>query len=215
MAVITLLTNAAGSSAEIVPALELLSHQVRVLPGNSSALPGIRDAEVVLVDGRKDLAGSRTLCQMLRSTGVCAPLLLVLTEGGMAGVSASWQVDDVFLDTAGPAEVEARLRLATARTPPAPGAPGAPIRVAGVLIDEASYTAKVHGTAQVPGGEPRPGLHPREAAPRGLGPRLLRGHPDGGCACAPAARQAGHRERATHQHGAQRRIPFRPATPRK
>ncbi|GAA5227875.1 winged helix-turn-helix domain-containing protein [Paeniglutamicibacter antarcticus] len=147
MAVITLLTNAAGSSAEIVPALELLSHQVRVLPGNSSALPGIRDAEVVLVDGRKDLAGSRTLCQMLRSTGVCAPLLLVLTEGGMAGVSASWQVDDVFLDTAGPAEVEARLRLATARTPPAPGAPGAPIRVAGVLIDEASYTAKVHGTA--------------------------------------------------------------------
>ena len=147
MAVITLLTNAQGSSAEIVPALGLLSHQVRVLPGNSSGLLGTRDAELVLVDGRKDLAGSRTLCQLLRSAGVSAPLLLVLTEGGMAGVSASWQVDDLFLDTAGPAEVEARLRLALARTPPAPGAPGAPIRVAGVLIDEASYTAKVHGIA--------------------------------------------------------------------
>lgn len=147
MAVITLLTNAQGSSAQIVPALELLSHQVRVLPGNSSALLGVQDAEVVLVDGCKDLAGSRTLCQLLRSTGVSAPLLLVLTEGGMAAISASWQVDDVFLDTAGPAEIEARLRLAMARIPLAAGAPGAPIRAAGVLIDEASYTAKVHGTA--------------------------------------------------------------------
>ena len=146
MAIIALLTNTPGTSAQIVPSLELLSHQVRVLPASGSALLASDGAEVVLVDGRKDLAGSRTLCQLLRTTGVSAPLLLVLTEGGMAAISASWQVDDVLLDTAGPAEVEARLRLAIARSAPAAGTAGAPIRAAGVIIDEASYTAKVHGT---------------------------------------------------------------------
>jgi DNA-binding response OmpR family regulator len=146
MAIIALLTNTPGTSAQIVPSLELLSHQVRVLPASGSALLASDGAEVVLVDGRKGLAGSRTLCQLLRTTGISAPLLLVLTEGGMAAISASWQVDDVLLDTAGPAEVEARLRLAIARSAPAAGAAGAPIRAAGVIIDEASYTAKVHGT---------------------------------------------------------------------
>ncbi len=146
MAIIALLTNTPDGSARIVPSLELLSHQVRVLPAAGTALLAADGAEVVLVDGRKDLAGSRTLCQLLRTAGVSVPLLLVLTEGGMAAISASWQVDDVLLDTAGPAEVEARLRLAIARTAPAAGSAGAPIRAAGVIIDEASYTAKVHGT---------------------------------------------------------------------
>ena len=146
MAIIALLTNTPGTSAQIVPSLELLSHQVRVLPASGSALLASDGAEVVLVDGRKDLAGSRTLCQLLRATGISAPLLLVLTEGGMAAISASWQVDDVLLDTAGPAEVEARLRLAIARSASSAGTAGEPIRAAGVIIDEASYTAKVHGT---------------------------------------------------------------------
>ena len=43
------------------------------------------------------------------------PLIAVLTEGGLAGLTAEWGVDDVLLDSAGPAEVEARLRLAVGR----------------------------------------------------------------------------------------------------
>ena len=39
----------------------------------------------------------------------------MLTEGGLAAVAADWGADDVVLDTAGPAEVEARLRLALGR----------------------------------------------------------------------------------------------------
>ena len=145
MAVIALLTNAPGPSSDILPSLGLLSHTLRVMPAQGAALLTTEGAEVVLVDGRKDLAASRTLCQLLRTTGIACPLLLVLTEGGMAAISASWQVDDVILDTAGPAEVEARLRLAIARSAPDGETAGAPIRAAGVLIDEASYTAKVHG----------------------------------------------------------------------
>ena len=126
MAVIALLTNAPGPSADILPSLGLLSHKIRVMPAQGAALLTTEGAEVVLVDGRKDLAASRTLCQLLRSTGIACPLLLVLTEGGMAAISASWQVDDVILDTAGPAEVEARhlerlFRQSNPRPTRAPG----------------------------------------------------------------------------------------------
>ena len=68
---------------------------------------------MILVDARRDLPQIRSLCRLLRSTGLGCPLILVVTEGGLAAVTADWGIDDVLLDTAGPAEVEARLRLAT------------------------------------------------------------------------------------------------------
>jgi len=69
----------------------------------------------------------------------------VVTEGGLAAVTAEWGIDDVLLDTAGPAEVEARLRLAQGRlAAEAPGADvPAEIRSGAVSIDEATYTARV------------------------------------------------------------------------
>ena len=71
-------------------------------------------------------------------------MLLVTTEGGLAAVSADWGVDDVLLDTAGPAEVEARLRLAVGRRAADADDDGpAEIRGGDVRIDEATYTAQV------------------------------------------------------------------------
>jgi DNA-binding response OmpR family regulator len=71
--------------------------------------------------------------------------MLILTEGGMAAVSSAWSVDDIVLDSAGPAEVEARIRLAMARAVPGEEETQTEIRAAGVVIDEASYTARVSG----------------------------------------------------------------------
>jgi DNA-binding response OmpR family regulator len=141
-----LLTNALQPSAEVLPALGLLLHQVRVAPAEASALVDTPPADAVLVDGRRDLPHVRSLCRLLRTTGVDCPLLLVVTEGGLAAVTAEWGVDDVILDTAGPAEVEARLRLTTGRLAIAQ-ADDAPdeIRSGEVTIDEATYTAKVKG----------------------------------------------------------------------
>ncbi|MGJ9404656.1 winged helix-turn-helix transcriptional regulator [Arthrobacter sp. KK5.5] len=144
MASIMLLTNASGPSIDVLPALELLAHEVRIFPAAATALLDAEAADVVMVDARKDLSGSRSLCQLLRTTGLSAPIMLILTEGGMAAVSSLWQADDVVLDTAGPAEVEARLRLATVR-PSGTTDESTEIRAAGVVIDESSYTAKVHG----------------------------------------------------------------------
>ncbi|HET7414892.1 MAG TPA: response regulator transcription factor [Arthrobacter sp.] len=144
MSHILLLTNSQGSSVDVLPALELLDHKVQILPAEPTALLGATPSDVVLIDARKDLSGSRSLAQLIKTTGVSAPLMLVMTEGGMAAVAPNWMADDVVLDTAGPAEVEARLRLIVVR-----GNEGEPeeseIRVAGVVIDESSYTVKVGG----------------------------------------------------------------------
>jgi DNA-binding response OmpR family regulator len=141
-----LLTNDLAPSAEVLPALGLLGHQVRVAPAEASALIDAPPADVVLVDGRRDLPHIRSLCRLIRTTGVDCPVLLVVTEGGLAAVTHEWGVDDVVVDGAGPAEVEARLRMAAGRLA-AREENDVPdeIRSGDVSIDEATYTAKVKG----------------------------------------------------------------------
>ena len=147
MAHLLLLTNALAPSAEVLPALALLSHHVRILPAEPAALVDSPDADVLLVDARRELAAAKSLCRMLRATGVSVPLLAILTEGGLAGLTAEWGVDDVLLDTAGPAEVEARLRLAigslalSGEDDPGNGQ----ITAGELVIDETTYSARVGG----------------------------------------------------------------------
>ena len=57
MAQLLLLTNALAPSSEVLPALGLLPHQVRVLPAEAAVLVDAPPADVVVVDGRRDLAG--------------------------------------------------------------------------------------------------------------------------------------------------------------
>ncbi|MFJ5922858.1 winged-helix domain-containing protein [Kitasatospora sp. NPDC092948] len=147
MSSLLLLTNALQPSAEVLPALGLLLHSVRVAPAEGSALIGTPNADVILVDGRRDLPQIRSLCQLLRSTGIGSPLILVVTEGGLAAVTAEWGVDDVLLDTAGPAEVEARLRLALGRLQVAVDDSPMEIRNGDLSVDEATYSAKLKGRA--------------------------------------------------------------------
>ncbi len=141
MAQMLILTSAVNS--EVLPALALLSHSTRIIPAQPDQLINAPDAEIILVDARTNLIAAKSLCQILRTTGNTVPLMLVLTEGGLAAVSADWGVDDVILDAAGPAEVDARIRLLVGRAPRPEES--ATIRAAGVVIDEASYSAKVHG----------------------------------------------------------------------
>ncbi len=141
-----LLTNAVLPSTEVLPALGLLQHHVRILPAAPTALLDAPRVDAVLVDGRRDLPAVRSLTRLLRTTGTDCPIVLVTTEGGLAAVAADWGIDDVLLDTAGPAEVEARLRLVIGRA--AQGSEDetpAEIRGGDVTIDEATYTAKVRG----------------------------------------------------------------------
>jgi DNA-binding response OmpR family regulator len=125
----------------------LLLHTVRVAAPEVPALADAPPVDAILVDARRDLAQARSLCLLLRTASLDAPLLAVVTEGGLAAVTAEWGADDVILHTAGPAEVEARLRLAIGRK--ASLAPAAPdeIRSGDLAIDEATYTARLRARA--------------------------------------------------------------------
>lgn len=109
-------------------------------PGGSLH-PDLAGADVVLVDARKDLVRARQACGVLGGAGT--PVLAVITEGGWAAVTATWGADDVILDTAGPGEVEARIRLAIGRASgPVPGQTEE-IRSGELVINEETYSAKV------------------------------------------------------------------------
>lgn len=141
MAQLLILTSQVNT--DVLPALGLLSHRVRRIPAEPAALVGAPPADVIIVDARADLASAKSLCKILTTTGAGSPIIVVLTEGGLTAVNAEWGIDDVLLETAGPAEVDARLRLAIGRQSRDEGS--SMIRASGVVIDEASYSAKVHG----------------------------------------------------------------------
>ena len=146
MSTLLLLTNALQPSAEVLPGLALLGHQVRILPSEGSALLEAPDSDLVLVDGRQDLAHARDLCRLIRTTGSDQPVLLVVTEGGLAVVNHDWGMDDVLLHTCGPAELEARIKLAIGRLlaqREAADPEAHVIRSGEVIVDDATYTAKI------------------------------------------------------------------------
>jgi DNA-binding response OmpR family regulator len=145
MARLLLLTNALAPSAEVLPALGLLTHQVRIIPAEPTALVDAPPCDAVLLDARRDLAVARSLCRVLRATGMSVPLIAILTEGGLAGITAEWGVDEVLLESAGPAEVEARLRLAAGRLQDNQEPEDVQITSGEVTIDEATYSARVRG----------------------------------------------------------------------
>lgn len=146
MSRLLLMTTSLGPSGDVLPSLGLLAHHVRVLPAEASALLNAPRADALLVDGRRDLAHIRSLTRLIRQTGVDCPVLLITTEGGLAAVSAEWGIDDVILEAAGPAEIEARLRLAIGRSEVAEeAAADTELRVGDLTIDEAAYSARVRG----------------------------------------------------------------------
>jgi len=141
VAQLLILTSAVDT--DVLPALGLLSHKTRQIPASPASLISAPTCDLIFVDGRQDLANAKSLCKILNTTGINVPLMLVLTEGGLTAVSADWGVDDVILETAGPAEVDARIRLVIGRM--VQDKSSSKIQASGVVIDEASYSAKVHG----------------------------------------------------------------------
>jgi DNA-binding response OmpR family regulator len=120
-----------------------LSHRVRQVASSTTALLNAPASDLIFLDARRDLVGAKALCKILASTGNSTPIVLVLTEGGLTAITGDWGVDDVILEGAGPAEADARIRLAVDRRSNDPAQ--SKIQASGVTIDEASYSAKVHG----------------------------------------------------------------------
>lgn len=143
MAHVLLVSNevAGGTPAErSLPVLALLPHEITGVAADTDALTESARADLVVLDGRRDLPGARMMARLFGSSGSTVPILLVLTESGLAALSADWGLSDVVLDTAGPAEFEARIRLLVTAA-----ANDGLISAGGIVIDEGAYSAMLDG----------------------------------------------------------------------
>jgi DNA-binding response OmpR family regulator len=131
------------SDNEVLPALGLLGHRVRSIRAEPASLVNAPEHDLVLLDARKDLSSSKALARILISTGISSPLIIVVSVDGLAAINQEWGSSDIILDSAGPAEVEARIRLAIGKYRAIKEVDT--IQASGVVIDESSYSAKVHG----------------------------------------------------------------------
>ena len=148
MAKILMLTNSTGASADVLPALGLLQHDVRILPAEASVLVDAPITDCIIIDACRDLPTAKSFTKLLTATGVSIPLIIVTTEGGLSAINADWGITDVILDTAGPAEVDARIRIVIGKdaiTQLSKNPSLKEIRSGEVVIDEDSYTAKIKG----------------------------------------------------------------------
>ena len=148
MANLLLLTNSTGASADVLPALGLLQHNVKITPQEVSLLIDLPPVDCLLLDARRDLVASKSFTKLLIATGVDVPIIVITTEGGLSAINTDWGITDVILDTAGPAELDARVRIvigkdAIAALEKNPSLKE--IRSGEVVIDEDSYTAKIKG----------------------------------------------------------------------
>ncbi len=148
MAKVLLLTNTHGASAEVLPALGLLQHSVRILPAEASVLVDAPEVDVLFIDARRELPAAKSLTKLITTTGIGCPIIAITTEGGLSAFNADWGISDVMLDTAGPAEVDARIRIVLGKqaasdlhNDPHSGE----IRSGDVSIDESTYTARLKG----------------------------------------------------------------------
>ena len=143
-----MLTNSTGASADVLPALGLLQHDVRILPAEASVLVDAPITDCIIIDARRELPNTKAFTKLITTTGVSTPLIIVTTEGGLSAINADWGITDVILDTAGPAEVDARIRIVIGKdaiNQLAQNPSLKEIRSGEVVIDEDSYTAKVKG----------------------------------------------------------------------
>ena len=143
-----MLTNSTGASADVLPALGLLQHDVRILPAEASVLVDAPITDCIIIDARRDLPTAKSFTKLITTTGVSTPLIVITTEGGLSAINADWGITDVILDTAGPAEVDARIRIVIGKdaiTQLAKNPSLKEIRSGEVVIDEDSYTAKIKG----------------------------------------------------------------------
>jgi DNA-binding response OmpR family regulator len=137
------LTNRAGGAKEVLPALEYLAHAVATLPLDLSSLAGVSGKDMVLIDATRDLSKAQALCRTLRAAGDLSEILVVIPEAGLAGLQPDWGASDFVLPGAGPAEVEARVRMLVQR--PDAAEPDAAIRVGELVVDPVSYQVRLRG----------------------------------------------------------------------
>lgn len=139
-----LLSDAAGATKTVLPALEFLDHTVATAPLAPESLGDAGGADLLMVDATADLPAASHVCRQTAAADFVHPLLLVVGDGALAAVKASWGFDDWLRQNADPAEVETRIRLTVERAADRPT--DRPLSVGELTIDEATYVVRLRGS---------------------------------------------------------------------
>lgn len=137
------LTDQAGGGKAILPALEYLDHTLEDTPLDASAGSGFAACDVVVIDATETLRDAAAACRAAAVHELRRPILVVVPEGGLAALKATWGFDDWMLPDASPAEVETRLRLIQDRV--AAGQVDRAASIGDLVVNEESYQVRLKG----------------------------------------------------------------------
>jgi DNA-binding response OmpR family regulator len=123
-----------------LPALEVLGHLLHIIDFDPHSLANAPRHEFVVLDCRNDLPGARSVARILKAANWSAPVLLVVSEGGLPAINSEWG-EDFVLESASLAEVDTRLRMLRK------GIENPPVEAssAALTIDEKAYSARING----------------------------------------------------------------------
>jgi DNA-binding response OmpR family regulator len=137
-----LLLTTAPDPGSVLPALTLLPHEIRTAAPELPAITDTSPHDIVVIDAINDVTLARTLCGHFDRTPTHVPVIAVLNERGLVALSREWKVDEILLPSCGPAEIDARLRLARARTG-AENRPRGALIIGALIIEPSTYTAQL------------------------------------------------------------------------
>jgi len=140
-----LVLTSSRSAPEVLPALELLGHHSRVIPPKVADYLAQPRHDAVLVDGRTQPFFACELSAQLRATGRHEPIIGVISTEVAGDLSSHCAVVQLVMCDAGPAEVEARLRLAQPERSAVcdSSAASSSLVVGPLVIDTEEYEAKL------------------------------------------------------------------------
>ena len=130
---------------EVLPALELLPHSSSAIPPTVADYLAQPRCDAVLVDGRVQPFFACELAAQLLATGRAEPVIGVISAEVAGDLSSHCAVVQLVMCDAGPAEVEARLRLAQPSRAASCDTAGAAsnLAVGPLVIDTEAYEVKV------------------------------------------------------------------------
>jgi DNA-binding response OmpR family regulator len=136
-------SGAPGGGKALLPALEFLDHTLAEAPLTPGFTTSHADTDLLVVDATMDLGKASLACRTNATAESPRPCLVVIPDGGLAALKASWGFDDWVLPTAQPAEVETRLRLVAERAGTA--SRGRAASIGELDIDEDTYVVRLRG----------------------------------------------------------------------
>ncbi len=137
------LTHRPDGAKSLLPSLEYLPHTVVHLPLSTASLDQLVSADVLMIDATADLREAAACVRTGSVHDARRGIVVIASEGTLAALQVGWGFDEWMLPSAGPAEIEARLRLAGTSVEASSNTPSA--RVGDLEVNEDSYQVRLRG----------------------------------------------------------------------